>query len=94
MTNLLKKGGFNWDEAASTTFYNLKHVMTVAPVLALPEFNKPLILEVDAFNTGVRAMVMQNRRPLAFMSQSLSKRKQGLSFYGKELISLLLAVDR
>lgn len=37
---------------------------------------------------------MQERRPLAFMSQSLRKRHQGLSTFEKEIISLLLAVDK
>lgn len=94
LTNLLRKGSFNWNEEATVAFQNLKQAMTVAPVLALPDFSRPFILEVDACSTGVGAVLMQYRRPLAFLSQSLSKTHQGLSTYEKELIALLIAVDR
>ncbi|XP_060181956.1 uncharacterized protein LOC132611554 [Lycium barbarum] len=94
LTQLLKKEGFKWGPEASKAFEELKGAMTTAPVLALPDFNKPFVLEVDACNSGVGTVLMQERRPLAFMSQMLSKRHMGLSTYEKELIALLMAVDR
>ncbi|XP_059292482.1 uncharacterized protein LOC132045931 [Lycium ferocissimum] len=94
LTQLLKKGGFKWGPEASKAFEELKGAMTTTPVLALPDFNKPFVLEMDACNSGVGAVLMQERRPLAFMSQMLSKRHMGLSTYEKELIALLMAVDR
>ncbi|XP_060210958.1 uncharacterized protein LOC132637972 [Lycium barbarum] len=94
LTQLLKKGGFKWGPEASKAFEKLKGAMTTPLVLALPDFNKPFVLEVDACNSGVGVVLMQERRPLAFMSQMLSKRHMGLSIYEKELIALLMAVDR
>lgn len=78
----------------TVAFQYLKQAMIVSSVLALPNFSRPFILEVDACHTGVGAVLMQDRRPLAFLSQSLSKRHQGLSTYEKKLIALLIAVDR
>ncbi|XP_059277563.1 uncharacterized mitochondrial protein AtMg00860-like [Lycium ferocissimum] len=63
------------------SFQELKQAMTVAPVLALPDFNKPFILEVDACNIGVGAKMQDEGDPS-------SKRHQGLSTYEKELIAL------
>lgn len=37
---------------------------------------------------------MQDKRPLAFMNQTLSKRHRGLSTYEKKLIALLMEVER
>lgn len=94
LTNLLKKGEFRWNPEAEIAFVQLKVGMPGAPVLALPDFTKPFVLEVDAYSSGVGAVLMQDKRPTAFMSQSLSKKHQGPSTYEKEWIALLQAVDK
>lgn len=94
LTNLLRKGNFNWSLEATAAFQQPKKAMTNAPVLTRPYFSKPFILEVDPCNTGVGVVLMQEKRPLAFMSQSLSKRYQGLSTYDKTSIALLMEVER
>lgn len=94
LTNLLKKGEFQWNPEANKAFDQLKIVMSSAPVLALPDFTKTFILEVDACKTEIGVVLMQGQRPIAFMSQTLSKKHQGMSTYEKELIALLQAVDK
>lgn len=74
----------------------LRHskAMTNVPVLALPNFSKPFVVEVDACGTSVGAVLMQDRRPIAFLSQELSLKHQGLSTYENELIAILHAVNK
>nr|KYP63732.1 Transposon Ty3-G Gag-Pol polyprotein [Cajanus cajan] len=57
LTNLLKKGCFQWDSHASTAFQQLKEAITQAPILALPDFAKPFILETDASGTGIDQII-------------------------------------
>ncbi|KAF3670377.1 hypothetical protein FXO37_08572 [Capsicum annuum] len=89
LTNLLKKGEFQWTEEATKAFKELKRAMTSTPVVALPDFTKVFILEVDACNTGIRAVLKQDKRAIDFMSQALIKKHLGMSTYDKELVALL-----
>src|SRR5262249_1793287 len=68
--------------------------MTTAPVLALPNFNLHFVLETDACDVGIGAVLMQMGRPLAYLSQALSIWNQGLSIYEKELLAIVMAVTK
>ena len=51
-------------------------------------------METDACYEGIGAVLMQHRRPLAFLSQSLGQKNLGLSIYEKELLALVTAVTK
>ncbi|KAI9195228.1 hypothetical protein LWI28_012950 [Acer negundo] len=66
--------------------------MTTTPVMVLLDFTKPFIVETDACNVGIGVVLMQNGRPLAFISKALPPRKLGLSTYEKELLAIVYAM--
>jgi len=72
----------------------LKHALSSAPVLALPDFNKPFYIETDASGHGVGAVLMQDSHPLAYISKALGPKPRGLSIYEKEYLAILLAVQQ
>lgn len=94
LTTLLKKKQFEWSATAPAAFDKLKEAMVIAPVLAIPNFNQPFIVETDAFDSGVGAILMQRDQPVAYMSKALGPTHQKLSIYEKEFLALIMAVEK
>ena len=93
LTTLLQKGGFIWSPEADTALDNLKDALSSALVLALPDFNKTFVVETDACNTGIGAVLMQEGHPICYISRALGPRQQALSVYEKELMAVVFAVQ-
>ena len=95
LTDLLKNGvPFVWTSIAEEAFITLKNALVSAPVLALPDFSKPFMIETDACDYGIGAVLMQQGHPLAFVSKTLGPKNRALSVYEKEYLAILLAVDK
>ncbi|GMI89548.1 hypothetical protein HRI_002624100 [Hibiscus trionum] len=94
LTDLLKKRAWKWGLQEEEAFRRLKEAACSAPVLALPDFNAEFIVEADASDVGVGAVLVQKGRPLAFFSKGLGIRHKGLSVYEKEMLAVLMSVKR
>ena len=94
LTQQLKKDSFNWNEDVEAAFQKLKATMTSVPVLALPDFSQPFILETDALGTSLGAVLMQNHRPITYYSQVLSSRNGMKSVYERELMDIVLVIQK
>lgn len=75
-------------------FHNLKEAMTRSPVLALPGFPQPFVIECEASGPGLGAVLMQNGKTIADLSHALHGRNLSLPTYEKELLPIIIAVGK
>ena len=61
--------------------------------LQLPDFTIPFEIECNATGTGIEAVLMQNRHPIAYYSKALSDRNFAKSAYEHEIMALALAMQ-
>lgn len=94
LTYILKKDILIWNEEAREALKQLKETLTTTPVLTLPDFSLIFVVETDACNMGIGDVLMQKGHPIAFLNKGLSKRHQSLFVYEKELLALVLAMNK
>lgn len=92
LTHILKKGKFKWNDDAETAFSALKQAMTTTPILAMPNFNDSFTIETDASRDRINAILSQQGKPIAFMSQALGVAKKSWSVYAKEMLAIVEAI--
>lgn len=68
--------------------------MTEPPVLVLPDFTKPFVIECDTSGRRIGVVLMQGGKPLAYLSQALKGRTLDLSTYEKELLALVVSIKK
>jgi hypothetical protein len=77
---------------AEKAFIQLKMALSITPIMAMSNFNDTFIIETDASNKGIGAVLMQQGRPLAYMSKAIGPSKQAWSVYAKEMLAILEAI--
>ena len=74
-------------------FERLKELLTSAPVLAYPQGDAPFILDTDASNHGIGAILSQIQdgveRPIVYCSRTLSKSERNYCTTHKELLAIV-----
>jgi hypothetical protein len=72
LSNLLHHKSSSWNSAAQESFEKLKEAMITTLVLAYPNFSKEFIIETDACDIGIGAVLSQDGHPIAYFSKGLS----------------------
>ena len=84
---------FTWTDQCNTAFRELKRQLTMAPVLAFPSFGEEFILDTDASNFGIRAVLSQvqdgEERVIAYASLAMTKAERRYSTTKKEMLAFV-----
>ena len=91
-----KGASYVWSEDCERSFARLKKCLTATPILAFPSVDNEFILDTDASNSGVGAVLSQvssgEEKVVAYYSRTLSKSERNYCVTRRELLAAILAI--
>ncbi len=90
---------FRWSDAAEAAFAKLKSRFVSTPILTTPDPSRQFVVEVDASEVGVGAVISQRSptddrmHPCAFLSHRLSPAERNYDIGNRELLAVKLALE-
>ena len=98
--NELKEKGvrFSWGEDQEKAFVEIKSRLCQAPTLRLPDFNKRFVLQCDASDVAISAILNQEEEghlaPIAYSSRKLSSLEKRYSIYEREALAVVYGCEK
>ena len=99
LSDLTKKGQPNkviWNQAQENAFDTLRNALTSFPILKLPNLHEHFILQTDASDKGIGAVLLQEetgmKMPVAYASRKLKPSEVAYSTIEKECLAIVWAV--
>ncbi|CAF3338717.1 unnamed protein product, partial [Rotaria sp. Silwood2] len=87
----------NWNPECTTAFETLKSKLINAPIMKTPNFNEPFILELDACEYGLGAVLAQEydkkKFVIAYASRTLSPTERNYSATEREALAIVWATQ-
>ena len=94
-TLLDSKNEFRWDEHVhGKAFEELKTALQSKEVLRYYDCNKPIIIQCDASQHALGGVLLQEGRPVAYISRALTPTETNYSQIEKELLAVLFSMER
>ncbi|GJY09158.1 retrotransposon protein, putative, ty3-gypsy subclass [Tanacetum coccineum] len=87
-----KSKTFDWDEEQENAFQTLKDKLCNAPVLALPDGPKALVVYCDASGLGLGCVLMQRGKVIAYASRQLKIHEKNYTTQDLELGAVVFAL--
>jgi hypothetical protein len=100
LTRLLHKDVlWQWGEEEQNAFETVKEKLVSAPVLSIPDFTRSFILQTDACDYGISAILAQEGdegeiHPLAFKSRKLIPAETRYPTHEKEALAMVWGVQK
>jgi hypothetical protein len=93
ITGLLKNDTkFDWSSKCNEAFEQLKVLLTIAPVLAQPDIEKPFDVYCDASGSGIGYVLKQEGRVIAYASRQLRRHEEHYPTHDLELAAVVHAL--
>ena len=95
MRDLTKKDiDFIWGPEHDKALNELKRTIASADILAYFDATKPVTIQTDACTYGLGATLLQDGRPVAFASKSLTTTESNYSNIEREMLAIVFGLER
>ena len=97
--DLVKKNKkWEWTEREEKAFTELKERFTKEPVLAAPDIDKKMRMEVDVLDYTIGGVLLMECgdglwRPVAFLSKSLNETERNYEIHDKEMLAIIRRLE-
>ncbi len=89
-----KDVAWNWGPEHDKAMETVKGLISAAPVLAHFDHKKPVVVQCDASQHRLRAVLLQEDHPIAYASRSLTQAERNYTQIEKELLSIVYAMEK
>jgi hypothetical protein len=83
---------FKWTPACESSFQELKERLMTAPVLVMPDMEKPFSIYHDASDQGLGCVLMQDGHVVGYASRQLRKHEVNYPTHDLELAAMVHAL--
>ena len=83
-----------WESKQQSAFEAIKQVIMTLPVLTYFKKTKKYTIQCDASKKGLGAVLLQQSKPVMYMSRSLTETEQRYSNIERELLAIVFALER
>ena len=95
LRRLCKSGvDWSWELEQQDAFEAIKQVIMTLPVLAYFDKTKKHTIQCNASKKGLGAVLLQESKPVMYMSRALTETEQRYSNIEKELLAIVFALER
>ena len=95
LRDLLKKDSiFNWNKCHEKALQQVKSLISKEVTLAYFDPTKPTTIQVDASGRGLGAALLQEGKPIAFASKSLTPAEQRYANIEQEMLAVVFGGKR
>lgn len=92
-----KQSKVEWSEKASQALEKIKNRLTSSPILANPDFQKPFIVQSDASDIGLGAVLVQGENEdehvVAYWSRKLTAAERKYQTTERECLAVIQAIE-
>ena len=85
---------FIWEYEQEAAFEAIKTRLSTAPVLAFFDVQEKVTVSCDASQSGLGAVLLQEGRPIAYVSRALTSTETRYAQIEKELLAVVFALER
>ena len=85
---------FVWENPQKNAFNKIQEILSTEPVLKFFDVNEKITISCDASKSGLGAALMQNGKPVSFVSRSMTEAETRYAQIEKELLAVLFSLEK